>query len=118
MHLIQIIIYLVKAGMRLWHVKVVLRDSDSWPVAQGTIFDGVVAAGEFDRWATHLMYSYSVSGEYYSGTYHQGFRNKNKAEAFLERFPRGLSIPVRHKPSAPTISTLNAEDVKIFLIGL
>jgi len=118
MDLIRLVLYLIKLSRRFWRSYVVTYGNDSWPIAQGTVFDGQVAVDELGRWVSRLSYSYSTSGEYYSGIYERGFHRKKKAEAFLERFPRGLSIPVRHKPERPSVSTLNIEDLRLFLIGL
>lgn len=117
MDFIQFLWHVLKFGVRVTRRLIQLRGSASWPLADGTIFEGQVRAGELGGWMTDLTYSYSARGEYYSGTYRQTFPMKKKAESFLERFPRGTAVPVAYAQEKPEISTLRRQDLSIHLAG-
>jgi hypothetical protein len=111
-------IRLTIAVVRLARRRIQVVGSTAWPMADGKIFQGQILPDDIQGWAADLTYSYIALGEYYSGTYRRGFRRKKKAEAFLERFPRGTPIPVRFKAGRPEVSTMLLSDLSLLLAGL
>jgi hypothetical protein len=112
---------LVRMGVAVVRVarhRIQVIGSTAWPMANGRIFDISVQHDDIHGWAAELTYSYTVFGEYYSGTYCRGFRRKKRAVAFLERLPRETPIPVRYKAEHPEISTLLLSDLSLLLMGL
>jgi len=91
--------------------------AESWPVADGTIFQSEVVHGDEGCYA-QLTYSYTANGEYFSGTYQKRFTRTKKAEAFVERFPSGTRIPVHYKPEKPELSAVVFADLGLHLHGL
>ena len=109
---------MVVAVYRLAQRRIQVIGSTAWPMANGRIFDSSVQHDDIHGWAAELTYSYTVFGEYYSGTYRRGFRRKKRAEIFLERLPRETPIPVRYKADRPEVSTLLLSDLSLLLMGL
>ncbi len=87
-------------------------------MADGKVFSGAVEHDDLRWWVTVVTYSYMALGEYYSGTFHRAFTRKKNAEAFLERFPCQIPIPVRYKPENAQVSTLLLSDLGLLLAGL
>jgi hypothetical protein len=59
----------------------------SWPISQGRIESGRVVAQDaryFTYYVAQLAYSYSVSGEYYSGFYEKTFFREGSAQMFVD----------------------------------
>ena len=117
MDLVRLLVVLVRfVGPRLkrWFER---RGSESWPAAEGRVFQAKVKRGELAGWICELTYSYQAAGEYYSGTYERGFALERRAEQFVERFPSGTHLRVRYKPGREAVSTVLAEDMNLHLIG-
>jgi hypothetical protein len=66
----------------------------SWPITTGTVENHFTVA-EGNKIVSYVAYSYSVSGEYYSGQISTG--------AF-EEFPIGAPVDVYYKMDDPSIS--------------
>jgi hypothetical protein len=84
----------------------------SWPICQGRIEFGTVIEHRtryFSYYSGQLSYSYSVSGEYYSGFHDKLFFRESSAERFIAEL-KGKPTFVRHKPSNPEVSTILRED--------
>jgi Protein of unknown function (DUF3592) len=82
------------------------RRAQSWPTVQGTVewtWVRVEGSGRHQRSIPEVCYSYTVNGEYYSGT-HECFD--------LSRFPKGLCVQVHYKPSDPSVSFLDREEMR------
>src|SRR3954470_17549645 len=111
---------LIRIGVAVYRLsarRIRVIGSSAWPMANGRIFDGAILQDDIQGWAAELTYSYDALGEYYSGTYRRGFRQKKTAEAFLERLPRETPIPVRYKTDKPEISTILTGDLGLLLSG-
>ena len=108
----------INRGGRFAKRKVQLRGCESWPLADGKIFQAKIGSRQDFGWFVNLTYSYCAEGEYYSGTYQQDFFRKKRAEAFAERFPGGTQIPVHYRPGKPETSTVVPEDLHLHLAGL
>jgi hypothetical protein len=84
----------------------------SWPISQGRIESGRVVAQDaryFTYYVAQLAYSYSVSGEYYSGFYEKTFFREGSAQMFVDTL-KGMPAFVRHKANSHHVSALLRED--------
>jgi hypothetical protein len=84
----------------------------SWPTCQGRIEFGTVIEHRtryFSYYSGQLSYSYSVSGEYYSGFHDKLFFRASSAERFITEL-KGKPAFVRHKPNRADVSTILKED--------
>ena len=84
----------------------------SWPLSQGRIEFGTVIEHRtryFSYYSGQLAYSYSVSGEYYSGFHDKLFFRESSAERFVAEL-KGKPTFVRHKPTDAEVSTILRED--------
>jgi hypothetical protein len=74
-----------------------------WPVVPGTVeaFDTRPERGKTTTLS--LYYSYEVNERFYSGTFDKLCDSFNSAYFVWLRW-KGLRIPIRHKPAAPSIS--------------
>lgn len=84
------------------------RASRNWNYGDGIIESGdYIGGGE----RACLYYSYTVSGEYFSGEHWQGIRSlwggTKKTEEFLARYPAGTRVTVRYNPHSPDQSVLD-----------
>jgi hypothetical protein len=82
----------------------------SWPTTTARIESGRIEVnrgrgGGVDVAFGNLAFSYSVGGEYYSGSYRQRFRTDLEARAFVDNV-KGKEAHVRYKPSDPRVSVL------------
>jgi len=78
-------------------------------MADGTVEYTMVRAeghGRTYREIAEVNYSYAVEGEFYSGTHVVG----NEAE--FEMFPKESRVVVHYKPSNPSVSFLDREDLR------
>lgn len=87
-------------------------------MADGKITGANVRRDEVVGWAVEVSYYYTALGEYYGGKYRRTFRRKTSAQAFAERFPKQMPVPVRYKPERPQVSTLLLSDLSLYLAGL
>ena len=83
--------------------------SNGWPVVTGHVHS-TRAYYDDHLWQTEVSYSYTVSGEYYSGFSGRHFARERDADEYLGRFPMGVALFVRHKPARPEISLLRQDD--------
>jgi hypothetical protein len=95
------------AGVRWLIYKWREGNAQSWPVTQGTVeWTWTRAEGlQEDRLVPEVCYSYSVNGEFFSGTYET--REKN-----FDLFPKGSRILIHYKPGDPSVSYIDREEVR------
>ncbi len=115
MNIVQVARLLISLGGRA-HRRIRIQGCESWPLADGTIFQSEVIHREEGCYA-QLIYSYSAEGEYFSGTYEKPFLRTKRAHAFAERFPSGTRIPIHYKPAKPELSAVVFADLGLFLHG-
>ena len=84
-----------------------LRGARHWPTTYGKVEYGMTS--DVEGWKSNLVYSYSVSGEYYSGVHALAARNENDADEKVRRW-KGQSVMVRYSPRTPSISVMRLED--------
>lgn len=82
--------------------------AQSWPVTKGTIeWTWVRQEGVRENQAVpEVCYSYSVNGEFFSGTYETGEEN-------FELFPKGTPIMIHYNPEKPSVSFVDREDMRL-----
>jgi hypothetical protein len=86
-----------------WHRR---RISASWPMAKAVFGSGSVTqelvTGENGgvTFHTEILYSYSVLGTVYPGTYSETFGSREEAEQLLQSLRQG-PLFVRYNPAAP-----------------
>ena len=86
------------------------RAAQSWPMVEGTVESTMVREGEFGQdqgLVAEVQYSYSVGGAFYSGAH------EVKSEREFESFPKLSRVVVHYKPSDPSVSFLDREDVRL-----
>ena len=85
------------------------RQAQSWPVVDGTVeshLSRVEVLGSEQRKIAEVSYSFNINSEYYSGAYVVA------GEFEFDYFPKGSRVVVHYKPSDPSISFLDREDVR------
>jgi hypothetical protein len=88
------------------------RAALSWPTAQGTVWSAHAREGrrgERAKWVAELIYSYTVNGEYFSGTRGLKTRNEEEADRVAAEW-KGRAVSVRYAHSDPSDSVLLLED--------
>lgn len=88
----------------------------NWPVIKGRVEYGSVAQHrDSETWfllpnyTAEVSYSYSISGEYYSGHIARSFFRESSAQTFVENL-KGKGVFVRYNQSSPEISVLRKSD--------
>lgn len=106
----EIAVVLISAGAAAW-AWFRTRLAYSWPSAQGTIMSAQVQSdgSPFQPWTANLTYSYTVNGEYYSGSHRLRARTRRRAEDKADGW-KGRMIVVRYSPSQPDLSTVLRSD--------
>ena len=84
------------------------RTAKSWPIAMGTVEQ--TRARNLDRdegrgWVGELAYSYTVTGEYFSGVHHFTARNEDQAYQLVAAW-KGQKVMIRYRAEKPEISAL------------
>jgi len=96
------------------------KAAENWPTTPAKIENTEIGRA---KWSVNrssrglvaqLHYSYSVAGEYYSGTFEKSFATEAEAEEFL-RDLTGKSTFVRYKADQPARSTLLPQDLETLL---
>jgi len=83
--------------------------AQSWPVVEGMVESTSVRVegfGNNEHEIAEVNYSYQVAGEFYSGAHEVGSRIE------FEWFPTGSRLVVHYKPSNPSVSFLDREDLR------
>ena len=95
----------------------------NWPVIKGRVEYGIVAQHRdpetwflFPNYTAEVSYSYSVSGEYYSGHIERSFFRESSAQKFVQNF-RGKGVFVRYNQSSPEISVLRKSDQPVLQLA-
>jgi hypothetical protein len=100
----------IGAGLGAWAIrKTRARLAQSWPVVNGTVeycLERIEGEGRNQRDIAEVNYSYKVDGEFYSGAHEVA-----SAVDFVY-FPKGSTVLVHHKPSDPSTSFLDLEEVR------
>jgi len=105
-------IYLAVFGILAggWLVREVRsRAAQSWPTVDGTVESTMVRVegyGRSQREIAEVNYSYKVEGDFYSGAH------VASSEDEFEEFPRESRVVVHYKPSNPSVSFLDREDLR------
>lgn len=92
-------------GLVLWHRR---QSARHWPMTYGRI-EVAIACDEQNKWFSDLSYSYSVGGEYYSGTFRLNAKNEDEADRQVLAW-RNQTLSIRYSPKDPTISVIRMED--------
>ena len=87
MDMLRLLFLLVRVASRRLKRWIQQRGSDSWPIADGQVFQAETRKSDLAGWVCELTYSYSAAGEYYSGTYERGFSRKKRAEPVRRKIP-------------------------------
>jgi hypothetical protein len=97
-------------ALLIWLVRRVRSKlAQAWPVMDGTVESAHVLVegfGHTQRVTPTVNYSFTVNGEYYSGAHVES------GESQFVYFPRGSRVLVHYKPSDPSMSFLDREDVR------
>ena len=88
------------------------RGARHWPVTDGTVEYGL--SSDVDGWRTNLVYSYSVNGDFYSGTHAVKAANEADADEQARNW-KGQSLTVRYSPRNPAISVIRMEEQAPFV---
>ena len=91
-----------------------IRQAYSWPSVQGTVWQARAHVGaegsRFRRsWVAEFVYSYTVGGQYYSGTHQIRAWSERRAEEKIAGW-KDRMVVVRHHPSKLEVSVLLAGD--------
>ena len=97
------------AGIVAWHRRSSARH---WPMVNGRVEYGMTS--DIDGWRISLVYSYTVSGSYYSGVHSLKARNETDADAKVHGW-KGQNLTVRYSPKKPEISVARKEDQASFM---
>lgn len=108
---IWIFLLFLGLGGAVWLVREVRsRRAQSWPVVEGTVESTTVRVDGYGRnqhEIAEVNYSYKVEGAFYSGAHEVG------SESEFEAFPKLSRVLVHYKPSNPSVSFLDREDVRL-----
>src|SRR3954467_7399789 len=77
------------------------RGSRHWPIANGTVEYGFTS--DASGWQANLVYSYSLNGDFYSGTHALKAKNEDEADE-LARSCKQQNVVVRYSPHDPSLS--------------
>jgi hypothetical protein len=83
-----------------------------WPTCQGTVESGGVEQRRVryvSYYIAQIQYSYSVDGEYYSGSLQRSFFNESPAYKFVDTL-KGQRLFVRRNANHPERSALLKQD--------
>jgi len=98
-------------GLSAWAIfQIRSRQAQSWPVVDGTVESHsfyVEGFGQHRHQIAEVSYSYSIDREYYSGAH------KVSGEFEFAYFPKGSLLVVHYKPSDPSASFLDREEVRL-----
>lgn len=89
-----------------------LKHARQWPMSQGTVestnveYESRGGQPGASRYVGIVAYSYSVQGDWYSGTFKREFMMQSKAEKWLAGFPSGSVLIVRCNPAKPLDSVV------------
>jgi len=86
--------------------------AQSFPVTQGTVeWTWVRSEGaQDDHQVSEVCYSYSINGEFFSGTY-------PNAEKNFDLFPKGSRILIHYNPDNPSKSFVDREEIRMRMSG-
>ncbi len=105
-----LIIAILGIGAAGWLIREVrARIAQSWPIVDGTVEFTTIRVeqhGRSQREIHEVNYSYRVQGEYYSGAHRVG------GESDFAAFPKLSRVVVHYKPSDPSVSFLDREDLR------
>ena len=85
------------------------RQAQSWPVVDGTVESHlyyVEGFGQNRNEIAEVSYSFSINSEYYSGAH------KVSGESEFVYFPKGSRVLVHYKPSDPSVSFLDRDEIR------
>jgi hypothetical protein len=98
-------------GIFAWAIhQIRSRQAQSWPVVDGTVESHLVYVegfGQHRHQIAEVSYSYSIDRDYYSGAH------KVSGEFEFAYFPKGSRVVVHYKPSDPSTSFLDHEEVRL-----
>jgi|SRR5262245_20641771 len=106
---VSVIVVAIQMWPRIWGA---LRFSGSggWPTFSAIVEQGMVHtySGRSSRtFRAELIYSYQVSGEYYSGHYEGDLCfSEAEAEDLIEQYPKGAPLQIHVHPRRPELSVL------------
>ena len=111
----MLIVALMVFGTEIWQEFRAIQ-ARSWPVGDGLIQSGYVdvvkgTAKKPDYAIGKITYSYTVSGDYYSGQYEKRFNTVGEAQEFVD-FVNAKLISVRYNPRKIGSSIIRDEDQK------
>ena len=81
------------------------RFTQNWPVVEGTVENSFVETKGQQGYVAHMLYSYSVRGDFYSGDDGRQFATEAGAEECVQSFKR-QRVFIRHNPNKPDKSVL------------
>lgn len=86
--------------------------AQTWPVTQGTVeWSWVRSEGlRDDQPLPEVCYSYSVNGEFFSGTYPTSENN-------FDLFPKGSRLLIHYNPENPSKSFVDREEIRMRMSG-
>jgi uncharacterized protein DUF3592 len=98
------------------------RGSNSWPTLEGVIegHPEVRAwGGDGKSYYAILLYSYSVDGESYSGTWESpsGIKKQQLLDTITAKLPSGSKLRIRYNPRKPQMSMADI-DISMFSVDL
>ena len=83
-----------------------LRRAQAWPITQAHIESAKILQIDGE-----IAYSYSVNGEYYSGSHKRQFGNEEEAFAFIDAF-KGKTVLVNYDPGNHAVSVLTGSALR------
>jgi Protein of unknown function (DUF3592) len=76
-----------------------------WPVVEGTVENSFVESKGQQGYVAHMLYSYSVRGDFYSGDDGRQFATEAGAQECVQSF-KGQRVFIRYNPNKPDKSVL------------
>jgi hypothetical protein len=92
--------------------KRVQSGAKNWPYAYGTVEHAeakMIGDGKAAYWVGELAYSYTVDGEYYSGSHHLSAKGEDEAWEIVRGW-KERRVTVHYLPARPSTSVLVMEE--------
>jgi hypothetical protein len=111
-------LFLIKNGRNRRRIG---QQSGNWPVADGKILTAIVAKKSYPTTGIfhvpRVHYSYAVAGRQYQGDVicpgieQFGLGSELQAQACIDRYPVGATVPVHYDPADPSVALLQATQI-------
>jgi hypothetical protein len=92
------------------------RGSSRWPLEKAKVTGSNCDAAVYGGPVAEVIYTYTHSGEYFSGMHREPFILRDSAEEYAARFPAGGDVIVRVKPGEPEVSIVREDDQAVGIL--